>query len=340
MTSFDLLDVIGEIDDKFVLGAHRRKKRNLSKRSMILIAIAAAVLALGGCALMIMKLEEMKLGRVTCTIPVSEYSTEYKVESGDIISLQGIMGSKGYQAASEWQSFMEQYDTDGKMLQEADDSNYFPPMEYMAYNCYTQEMIDKADEICEKYQLKLQGPASFCDSAVQIWEAVGIETIRKILTPTEFELYGGYYYWNGSFSMSGSVRFLSKEEMPQYLDLEPKDYIWNSTVDFQYYCSMKNVFDVTYVNVGDIEEFDQWNYRLEDGTDMLLALSADKALMIVDKEEYFVTINILNPRIGDIVEGEKMMDREALEAVAEVFTFDYVPQPVKPEDRIEPEWFF
>ena len=55
----------------------------------------------------------------------------------------------------------------------------------------------------------------------------------------------------------------------------------------------------------------------------------------MDMERAFVTMNIQNPRVGDVLFGELTMTREALEAFADTFDFSYVPYQVEPHHRQE-----
>ena len=200
-------------------------------------------------------------------------------------------------------------------------------MEYMAYICYTQEMQDKIDEICDKYGLEILGPMYMEEYTIDIVKAVGIENLFADTANVPTSLYDGYYYRDGSFQLGGETT-LNYDGSP-----------WIYPTRYQYRCVMKTAFDGVYLPIGDMESFEEWNYTLQDGTEVLLALSTEKALIIVDKSEYFVTINILDVRVGDVLYGEQQMDRAGLEAFAESFTFDYVPNRPDPDTLVEPEWF-
>lgn len=331
MTSWDLLDIIGEAEDKYILDVRknpvRRRKHVPLKRYLLIAAILTFMLFLVGFVAAIIKLQEMKVGVWVYTYPdfVSEMGGQ--TVTSDVISMQGFVDSKNYQAAKEWRAFTDNYDTDGTLLKKADADGFHPAIEYMPYNAYTQEMVEKLDEICAKYGLELLGPVYLADSAEEIFSAVGIESIVTNSADAEFDLWAGYYYRGGSFFVSGDTR-LVYEGNP-----------WVYPVSYQYRCVMKNAFDDVVLSVGDVKEYEEWNYTMQDGTEVLLALSRDKAVIIADKEEYFVTINIMNPSVGDVIYGELCMDRAALEAIAETFTFAYVPQSPDPSGLVEPEWF-
>ena len=104
---------------------------------------------------------------------------------------------------------------------------------------------------------------------------------------------------------------------------------WNHSIQYGCYSVMKTDFDDVFLNVGDIETYRQWEYTTWNGMQALLALSSEKALVIADNGTAFITINILNPVIGD---AEQMMTKEALEAFADTFDFSFVPQPISDEN--------
>lgn len=282
----------------------------------MIAAIAALMLFLLGCGILL-GLRHMKLG-------------EHTKDSGavsDVISLQGFVDTPNYRASAEWADFLAAYDPDGSLLAAADTDDFQEPMEYMAYICYTQEMLDKIDAICDKYDLDLLGPTYLTEHAWQVFDAVGISGITAGDAAASFWLYDTYFYRSGSFSLGGEVKLLA--------DNAP----WNYPVHFQYRCVVKTDFDGVALTVGDIGQYEEWYYTLQDGTTVLLALSDNKALIIADLDHYFATVNILNPSVGDIVTGEHHMDRAALETVADTFTFSYTLQKPDPDTLIPPEWF-
>lgn len=321
MTSLELLDLIGAIDDKYIWEAHSNlsyyKRRTSIKRSILIAAMITILLLLVGCAVVFMKLQDLKIGEFIYTYP--EYVSELSGQTitSDMISMQGFMDSENYRAAMEWNEFLKNYDTDGELLKNAKTDDYQESMEYMAYTCYTREMQDKIDEICEKYNLEILGPDYMEAYTTDVVKAVGIYSIFSDNANVSTKLYDGYYYRDGTFALSGETT-LNYEDSP-----------WIYPITYQYRCVMKTAFDSVFLSIGDMKSYEEWNYTLKDGTEVLLALSPEKAIIIVDKDKYFVTVNILETRVGDVMYGEQQMDRAVLEAFAETFTFDYVPQGPK-----------
>jgi len=329
MTAMELLEMLGEVKEQYILEAHEEerqyKRMRPIKRSLLIAAIVVAMmLAMVGCALVAMRLKDMKIEKPIHNSTQDEPTVE---DITDELSLQGFAGSANYKAVCEWNEFLNSYDTDGKLLESSDSDDYPDSMEYMSYVCYTQEMQNKIDEICSKYNLEILGPVYTGDYAIDAVKAVGVESIFADTAKASTVLYSGYYYRGGTFALDGETT-LNYEGSP-----------WSYPIDYQYRCVMKNAFDGVVLTVGDIESYDEWNYTLEDGTKVLLALSTEKALLIADKKDYFVTINILNPYTIDDINGIQYMGKDALEAFAETFTFDYVPTSPDPDSLVAPDWF-
>ncbi len=331
MTSMELLELMGQVNDRYVQEAHSNvvpyKHRMPLKRRVVIALVAALMLMLVGCAWVIMKLQDLKVGDYSYTSPEIPGVSEQQTITKDLLSMQGYVDSVNYQAAKEWREFLNSYDTDGALLANAKTDDYQESIEYMAYQCYTREMQDKIDEICDKYGLEVLGSMYTEKYTIDVIKAVGIDNLFADKAGFPTTLYDGYCYRGGTFSLGGETT-LYYEESP-----------WIYPITYQYRCVMKNAFDEVCLPVDDMESFEEWNYTLQDGTKVLLALSSEKALIIVDKEEFFVTINVLNPRVGDVLYGEQQMDRAGLEAFAETFTFDYVPQKPDLDILVESEWF-
>lgn len=319
MTGKDLFVALGSIPLKYyeeaesdtIADTHSRKS---IRRPLLVAAVIALTLLLAGCAVVyVLSLQNMRLGEYNATIPSCEAEPSGQVISSDVVSMQGILGSPGYQAAKEWQDFLDAYDLDGALLRNADASGYQPPEDYAAYLCYTSEMEEKIDAICRKYGLEPLGPTVLAEDGYEALDALGIRTILSEDTGAVTALSQGYYYPGGTFALEGETT-LSGEDSP-----------WIYPIDFQYRCVMKNAFDTVSLAVGNVEDYRQWDYTLADGTQALLAISEEKALILVDKADYFVTVNVLNPRVGDLPLGEQRMDPAGLEGFADTFSFAYTP---------------
>ena len=174
MTAMDLLETISSIKDKYVLEAYGNSLHSLKHISMRRILLIAAVITLAillvGCAVVyVLSLQNMKIGNYTNTTPACEAEPSGSIVSSDVLSLQGFAGTPSYKASLEWQKFLETYDQDGKLLRKADTDDFQEPIEYMSYNCYTQEMTEKINVICQKYGLELLGPTHFSNNVAYLY---------------------------------------------------------------------------------------------------------------------------------------------------------------------------
>ena len=329
MNANELLDAIGNARSHYVMQAQehrsgqRKTPRRIPGRRLLLIAaIIAMMLLLVGCVAYVLGLQNLFIG--TFDVDVGWGETEPR----DFLSMQGYADSPNYQANKEWQEFLHTYDPDGTLLKQADSSGYMPPADYESYLCYTQEMIDKIDEICEKYGLEPLGPATLVQSGWEIFMDLNLPSLPGVFSennvPAGYDLQSGYYYPDGTFQFSGCIT-MTGEDAP-----------WRYPIDFTYRSVQKTSFDGVSHTVHVVSDFDQWEYTVLDGTTVQLALSPDTAFLLADTEDYFVTISTHSTRAGDVLLGEQQMSRTCWEAFADLFGFTYSPQDPTAETIPEP----
>ena len=163
MNSHNILDMIGDARDSYVwdaqqvrTGSQTTEHRKMpAKKLWLLAAVIALTLLLVGCAVVyVLRMQNLTVGKYDPYIPVA-YD-----ENGEIIpvetqknpmylSIQGVH----MDALAEWLEFTENYDRDGTIMLEADKSGSewdLPDSYHLTYGCYSQEMIDKLDEIAAK----------------------------------------------------------------------------------------------------------------------------------------------------------------------------------------------
>lgn len=234
--------------------------------------------------------------------------------AADIISLQGFEESPEYMANKEWQEFLASYDSDGSILAKTGNSPTEFDAEYQAYSCYTQDMADKIEEICQKYSLKLLGPISSPQSDEELFSLAGTGEIYKRSTESlENTVYLGYVYDNGAFHFSGDAKLLDP------------GLNWPYPISYEFSRTMKGWFDSSTLNIGDLDDYTQWSYTTKNGVALLLAQSDTKELIMADRGASFVVVNLFDVYVGDVVYGELRKSPEALEAFAEAFDFSAIP---------------
>lgn len=308
MNAMELLDIIGGIRGEYIMEAqrHREHKAVRRRRSPLKVLLVAAAMAalLAGCAYAVLRLQDLKAEE-----PFSYFHLD---EPTDHISMQGYAGSDSYMAAKEWNDYLKSYDQEQILFNDEEYARIQALDGYGNYLCYTQEMMDKLDEICEKYNMNLIGKQD-------LWPA-GIQKILKdpssaVTAHVPGAVYGSFFYEDGSFEVTG--------------DLSLPEEIWPADLHFGYLCLMKCTLNDSFMDVGDIEAYDQWAYTTKSGVPVMLAVSHDKALIIADQPDCFVTVNLMNPTQGEAVYGqsEQTMDRGAMEAFAEAFDLSFRVNP-------------
>lgn len=298
--------------------------RRLLKKSRVYPAKSGALLAavLAGSLLVattvyavyLSGLRDIQLGKENVLdlsgrafLPDEITETDIPIKEVSMISLGGIVGSPEYMAGSEWREFLQSYDMDGKILAEI--GNGFAGLgEYeLIYNCYTQEMADEVDRLCAKYGLSRLKGFYLAEDYEALCERAGIGDIcRNAGENVKWSFYDGCLHDDGTFQMDGRVAW-------------KKALLY--VTDYQFMRTVKGSFNPFTLNVGEIEEYHEWNYTTGNGQNVLLANSDTKALIILDGESSFIVVNVL----GDIASNTFEVSDEMLEELADMFDFSAIP---------------
>ncbi len=193
--------------------------------------------------------------------------------------LSGYANSPEYMAAAEWKAFSDSYDPDGSILAQIDpegpeDINL--DEKYTHYNVYTPEMGSKLDQIAAKYGLKLYG-----NFVPEIPSPIAEKLI--VNDPVEFSdsacntLMGGYMFDDGTFSFDG-IFDASAGRLSVY---------------YQFRRSVKGVFDPTFLNIGDVETYQEQRIFTSSGVQLMAALSEQQAVLIAELDDCFICINVM-----------------------------------------------
>lgn len=296
---------------------HNQSACNRSRRIFRLVPVLAVILVITtvSCTNYFFSLRELGLGKEEIQqldLPQPETDTSsdspppQKTEV-DFIALSGIWNSPEYKACAEWEEFLQNYDQDGSILASIGNELTGLEQSYEAYLCYTQEMADKIEEICGKYHLAkltgLQVPDDY-DTLCRLTN-VG-DVLGGVSEYAQLSYWGGYLYSDGTFLMEGSAAISGASQC---------------TTDFQFMRSVKGSFNTVTLNVTDISQYRQWNYTNSSGDKVLLANSSTKALIIAERGQSFIVVNVL----GDILAGTFDISDEALEEMADAFDFSVIP---------------
>ncbi len=326
MTGMDLLLALGGINAKYIEDAEigpRTVAVRKRPRFLLIAAIIALTLLLVGCAAAILlNLDALRIGER----PYVEYA-RYNEEGEktpasegvqDIISLQGIEGSANYQAIQEWFQFRRDYDPERKLWTR----EFQEPPEYESYGVYTQQMLDKLMEICQKYDLKPLG-RSITDQYAD-WEmvqtALGLDGLLKDGAMAEERYNGGHLWECGNFNLYFYLTLTDPES-----DLEDELFV------NYLYCGKAYFHDWTTTVHSDKAQ--QWNLTLADGTGLLIVTDDEYARILCDRADAFISINL--PMVWDRLDGtEGSISREDIERVAKAIDFSIQTHPVEDMDWV------
>ena len=301
MTSFQLLKGLTEIDSELLVSVEQqtcRQKEKKSHRGMhrpfLLVALIALMLLLVGCGIAyVLHLQDLKIGEQT--VPQTLYDTsgsrigETEVEL-DVLSMQGIKGSPNYLANQEWLAFTNSYTHTGGEYWESEP-------EYWAYSVQNQEMVDKLDEICGEYGLKVIGkPWHEHIDCNQFLTLLGVDSLLKPNADATLSIPAGRFFPGGSFTIYGTLNLANTDNM------------------FTYHCVKKDVFYDVFGYV-DGDSVSQRTYTTTDGVNLLLLESDQSGMILADREDCFLSLSI--DLTGDV----------SLKQIAECFDFTVHTNP-------------
>ncbi|MDE7252314.1 MAG: hypothetical protein K2O32_05150 [Acetatifactor sp.] len=222
----------------------------------------------------------------------------------DIVTLSGYQSSPEAQALAEWTAFLTEYD-----IESATENEVFIAEgrdDWSLYPVYNYEMGQKLDEIADKYQLKLYSEMNVI-SPEEMEYRVGGDFMKDCIK------YWGYIYGDGSFHFSGDAELAGC-----------------GITSFQFGRSVKGTFGDVILNIGQVEEYKQWQYLSACGEPVLLALGPSKALIFADLEECFISVNILSG-------SEEGMTTEDLQELADKIDFGILGDVKIPDMRGDSE---
>lgn len=241
-------------------------------------------------------------------------------------------GSPEYAAVQEYEDFLAGYDTDHAILQSIGNSPTEFDEKYFYYSCYTQEMADKIDEVCEKYNLRLLQGFNLPESDAEFFSLAGTGAFFTRSSESALNrAYDPYVTDDGTFHLEGDLTLLGEGRYPY-------------PISYQFVRCVKGYFCPWVLNIGDGGNYTEWSYTTHDGVEVTLALGNEKALILADRPDSYLQINILNPYAGDVVYGEVHMNQADVEAFADAFDLSQIPGSAVAEittsiaDAEDPGW--
>lgn len=274
MTGKDLLMGLNFINGKLVEEAencdfseletrrHPMRSSQTLKKGLLIAAAIAVTLLLVGCAVVYaLKVQDMKIGDIMETRPV--LATDgisiigYEDVSCQVLTLAGMKGTPGYQAALEWYAFKQEYDPD-RAIQRSVWGNYPEfPEEYASYRLYSQEMKDKLDEILETYDLKPAGASLDFRTLKNMCAALGVERIQTADNDVSIKVNSGVCRENGNFCLCMDIGL--PEDGENQINATTGSLLW----------SRKDCFSEDLITIADTGDWQEWNYKTASGSNVL-----------------------------------------------------------------------
>ena len=278
-----------------------RPKRRTFRRSLLLAAALGLIVAFGSVAY-----ATGWFGLRSAVMYHDNGDPDQPYGNTDVMSLQGLAGSPEFEANARWQAFYDSYDPDGAILASIGNSDTGLEPRYDAYPCYTREMADTLDAIAEESSLELlSGLTLYGAAELPDWMR---NTLPQSCGAFDHCIYAGYSFDSGSFKTEGAFFFC--------------DARWPYETNYQFVCNRKGYLSVSYLAIGDADDYTQWEYETASGVTVTLALGPDKALIIADLPDAYLVVNVLDVRVGDVQQGEATLPAGILEAMADAFRFD------------------
>lgn len=332
MTAMDLLLGFGDVKDSYVIAAEEFRqgrckiKRLSARKAWLIAAVIALMLLLVGCAAVyLLRMQDMKVGEYSFYVPAAydENGNVIPVESQEPITLLSLQGTN-MEALTQWVAFTNSYDQDGTIALEADiaakaGTPWDIPENYqLTYGCYSQEMVDKLNEVVKKYDLKLLSsyiPLNYYENSV-LFHSLGLNGLVYANPNVQVEYWGGDFYLEGTFHLN------------MYISTDMGSWKWER-MRASYRYSLKDYFDPIPGGMLESIDYTQWDYTRKDGKKVLLVLSESTARIYANLPDAFISIYV-DPVI--MVDGkETPMTQTTLQQLAELFDLSIKPQPTTME---------
>ena len=322
MTGKDLLTAMSGIDGRYIeeaAPAAAPKTRSLRRPLLVAAAIAAALLLVGCGIVYALRLQDMSIGKATYTQRFDDKgkAIDPVEKSMDIITPYGRSGDAIQQALKEWYEFQESYDQDHALMTNEPDIPNIPNQYEYTYSCYTQEMVDKVNEIAAKYDLKLlEGWIPFQRYQSDIFlEETGIRSLLRQDSDAQITGMAGMLYLPYNFGMDFELVTENAGKLMTSYGYARKDY-----------------FPRAFPGGMDIDAYEQWDHTTPGGTKLLLALSGKgQGKIIAEQENAMIMISIDGNRSlshTNYPDASEVMTKAELESIADQFDYSIQPKEV------------
>ena len=309
----EFIDAMGGIDDKFICSAGKRltqEKKIIEFNRRRFAGIAACISIL------------ISFGTITYANNmwgVQEWIINWKNDiNGDekVEMMQGIAGasdSAEAKALSEWHTFRMEYDEDRTVYKEYLTNEIVFDACYDAYSVYSEEMIDKLNEILKKYNLELHKRFAY----------VNYDEIVEIL---------GHDIWVNEVFDKSTIGTLYQEGTFEFYTMTEHEDAGFMEITIRR--NVKGYFDENFSYISDPTAYESWIYTTPDGTEISIAYGKDDTLLLLDDEKCFVSVAITGGKNTGLTKAmiESYADTIAFAEIVKVKEIDDAILPVM--DRV------
>ncbi len=332
MNRDDVLDLFDGIRSKYIVEAIESQKavpvtKSPTKKVFLIAAVIAMTALLVGCGIVyVLKMQDLKLG--DRQVPQERWDKKqgtmvYETVSRQVLTFSGLKGAPNYEAAREWYEFESTYDPDRKIYQERIDAGTLDwgSAEYALYQCYTQEMRDKVDEIIAKYGLKLRGKRVKAANTKALYAYLNTDGV--LLSNIKASTYdvNASFYDGGWFHTDMHMKLTDSPDWP---------YLFLCSL----YYNPKDCFDATVCELNDTSDWHEWNYTTKSGDNLLIIRSPSVwySWVFCDREDATITLRIetITEVYSDDGVTQRSMTDDQLKAVLDTIDFSICPQPGDP----------
>lgn len=295
--------------------------RKNPRRIFLLAAVIALASVLVGCGVLyVLHRQQLRIAdREIYDMPWVELSEENEMGAipQQVLTTSGPEDSKRYQAAKEWNEFEVSYARDHDW-----DETFSCPSEYERYGLYSQEMVDKLEEILDKYDLQPIGARVVSQGQKGILDYLGLETVLRPGVPAKINDMDAAYFESGYLIVSCRI------QMEEGADRWP--YSTYVTCTF----SGKEILDDGVLILDYPDTWEEWNYTTSSGENFLILYSPEywECYAIYDRGDAMVSLTIQTAQAlyTDNRYSENRMNRQQVEQLLDVMDFTLDPVPGDP----------
>ncbi len=326
MNGKDLLLGFSYIDRKYIqegeIGRICAESSHLSlKKTVLIAAIVSLLMILAGCVAVFLGLQQRKIGELENHRKFDAHGDPLESTEGhlDLVSMAGLEGTPAWQASKEWYEFTQTYEP-GELTNDPDNPNIPNNYEY-TYRCWDQTMVDRLNEIAEKYDMKLLGERAVAQrwQREAAFEELGISGFIR-------EDAGAAYSY-------GACRLYPPQNVicDAFITLTGENAAWTEEVLAEVYYLKSG-----YLAPHDVFAYDssaqQWTYTAVDGSTVLLVLWGDQGI-ILHQQKHAVLVIRLDLYWEEVFLDESMAlpTRETMEQLADCFDYSITTQEMAEE---------